>query len=135
LPVLVVDALEVVSSPLTAEEETALEDRIAALQAAMWAYAGLLRQEPTLFQGLAVQAECEAALARLSRQSKTDRRLTEARALCRVAKSILQAALARTESRGAHYRNDFPKRDDESFSKHSIRGRGGSGDAVIFENW
>ena len=28
--------------------------------------------------------------------------------------------LAREESRGAHYRNDFPVRNDADFSKHSV---------------
>ena len=30
------------------------------------------------------------------------------------------SALSRTESRGAHYREDFPKRDDQNFLKHSF---------------
>ena len=32
---------------------------------------------------------------------------------------IVEGALARKESRGAHYRNDFTKRDDKKFLKHT----------------
>ena len=37
-----------------------------------------------------------------------------------VAETIVQCALHRTESRGAHQRTDFPKRDDEKFLAHSL---------------
>jgi succinate dehydrogenase/fumarate reductase flavoprotein subunit len=33
---------------------------------------------------------------------------------------MVKSALARHESRGSHYRSDFPYRDDDDFSKHSI---------------
>jgi len=37
-----------------------------------------------------------------------------------VAESMVQSALQRTESRGAHQRTDFPKRNDEKFLAHSL---------------
>jgi fumarate reductase flavoprotein subunit len=37
-----------------------------------------------------------------------------------VAQSIVECALHRTESRGAHQRTDFPARDDQKFLAHSL---------------
>ncbi len=121
-----------VSVPMTASEKTRLEEVIGKLQAAMWAYAGLLREERTLKLGFAAQQACAEALAELAARGKTSRRLTEARAMSRVARAILASALARTESRGAHFRNDFPQRDDKRFRKHSVLRSDG---LVVFEEW
>ena len=49
--------------------------------------------------------------------AKTHRMLSR----CMTAEGILQAALLRTESRGSHYRADFPERD-ESQTKSIIIG-------------
>ncbi|MCL5673264.1 MAG: FAD-binding protein [Deltaproteobacteria bacterium] len=37
-----------------------------------------------------------------------------------IAEIIAKGAVMRQESRGAHYRNDFPERDDEKWLKHTI---------------
>jgi L-aspartate oxidase len=132
LPLLESDAPESVPVPLTAEEELQLEKLIAELQAAMWTYAGLLRGNFPLLEGFASQQEFADGLKKLLRQGKASRRLSEAQALSRVANAILHSALARTESRGAHFRNDFPKRDDETFLKHSVFRSNGK---VAFEEW
>ena len=127
--------------PLTAAEQARLEEIITSLQAAMWAYAGLLREESTLRLGLAAQKACAEALAELAGQfgeGRGSRRLAEAQAMSRVAHAILASALARTESRGAHFRNDFPRRDDANFLKHSIFQSAGNADReepVAFEAW
>jgi len=132
LPLVAADAPPAAAEPLTIAEEQMVEKQIASLQAAMWAYAGLLRQESTLRQGFAAQEACAAALAELARQGKGNRRLAEAQALSTVAHAILHSALARTESRGAHFRNDYPKRDDKRFLKHSRFKRN---EPVTFEEW
>jgi L-aspartate oxidase len=118
-------------------EEVQVELLIARLQRAMWANAGLLRKEATLRQGLAVQESCEAALLEIAEGGRASRRLAsrrlaEAQALAQVASVILHSALARTESRGAHFRSDFPTRDDEHFRKHSVIR---ADRKVTFEEW
>jgi L-aspartate oxidase len=117
---------------LSAEESPRVETLIASLQASMWSNAGLLREESSLRQGLAAQAETENALAEIAASGRTSRRLAEAQALSRVAHAILASALARTESRGAHFRSDHPRRNDANFRKHSILSSDGK---VRFEAW
>ncbi|RUM89737.1 MAG: succinate dehydrogenase/fumarate reductase flavoprotein subunit, partial [Thermovibrio sp.] len=48
-----------------------------------------------------------------------------------VAETIAFSAIERRESRGAHYRTDYPKRDDENFLKHSIVKRSEDGELSI----
>jgi succinate dehydrogenase / fumarate reductase flavoprotein subunit len=40
--------------------------------------------------------------------------------LVELAEVIVASALAREESRGAHYRSDFPQRDDVNWLKHTL---------------
>ncbi len=44
----------------------------------------------------------------------------EVGSLLNLAEMVTMAALARTESRGAHYRTDFPKRNDSQWNCHTI---------------
>ena len=137
------DALPLASAPaashlepappyLSAAESRHVETLIASLQASMWANAGLLREESSLRQGLAAQTETESALAEIAATGRTSRRLAEAQALSRVAYAILVSALARTESRGAHFRSDHPRHHDANFRRHSVLARDGK---VRFEAW
>jgi L-aspartate oxidase len=117
---------------LSSQESQHVEDLIAAMQSSMWANAGLLREESSLRQGLADQSASEAALAEIAATGRTSRRLAEAQSIARVARAILSSALARTESRGAHFRSDHPRRDDQNFQKHSVLLRDGQ---VRFDEW
>jgi L-aspartate oxidase len=132
LPFVAVDPPKSALMPLTADEENHLQNHINGLRAAMWTYAGLLRQQLPLLEGFAAQQEFADVLKKLARQGKGSRRLFEAQAMSRVANAILHAALARTESRGAHFRTDHPQRDDQDFQKHSVFGSNGK---VVFEAW
>lgn len=83
------------------------------LQQKMWQNAGLLRDAA----GLSVMKQ---DLERLRVAPAADRVSLEFANLHAVAELIVLSALAREESRGAHYRVDFPKRNDARFSKHSV---------------
>ena len=117
---------------LSIPEDALVEALIAELQQNMWTNAGLLREERTLRAGLTALAKCSAELNAIAKAGRTSRRLSEAQALAHVALAILEAALARTESRGAHFRNDFGRRDDPHFRKHSVLAKAGG---VAFEAW
>jgi L-aspartate oxidase len=97
--------------------EAATERWIAELRELMWKYAGLLREENGL-------REAQRGLAALAASTPKGlfRRAVEARNLLAVAELIVVSALGRKESRGAHYRNDFPQHD--AVAKHSVMGEG-----------
>ncbi len=105
-------------------EAKRLEALISRLQASMWANAGLLRERSTLRQGVAEREAIQAEIIGLHKRGLRSRRLLEAQALTLVAEAIQLAALAREESRGAHFRRDFPKRDDGRFQRHSVSNAG-----------
>ena len=83
----------------------------------MWKDAGLLRDGTGLREA---QRRLDALAVTMPRGQF--RRAIEARNLHVVAGLIVASALAREESRGAHYRNDFPQRD--AGAKHSVMQRG-----------
>ncbi len=83
------------------------------MQRLLWEKAGLLRDADGL---RAAQRE----LAAMQTPDAMDRQALELRNLHTIGELMVAAALAREESRGAHYRNDFPKRDDARFGRHSV---------------
>jgi succinate dehydrogenase / fumarate reductase flavoprotein subunit len=50
-----------------------------------------------------------------------------------LARVITLGALNRNESRGAHYKPDFPDRDDENFMKTTIAEFSGEGPVISYE--
>jgi L-aspartate oxidase len=97
--------------------EATTERWIADLRGLMWKDAGLLRDG----NGLREAKRGLDALA-VSMPRGLFRRALEARNLHAVAGLIVASALGREESRGAHYRNDFPLHD--AVARHSVMQEG-----------
>ncbi len=81
----------------------------------MWKQVGILRSGKDLKTAI----EDLTALP-LPRPEKNYRGDYELRNLHTLALLIARSALAREESRGSHYRADFPYRDDDTFRTHSL---------------
>jgi len=90
-----------------------VSDRVAET---MWTRVGVVRDGADL-RGAREEFEL---LGRRQGSHPLTRRGLEARNLLLLAQAIAAAALARTESRGAHYRRDFPARDDAGWLRHSV---------------
>ena len=80
------------------------------VQELMWKKVGLIRRADDL--KLAI-TECEALLAENVNQRTKN--------FATLAKLMAEAALWREESRGGHFRADFPTRNDEQWGKHSAQ--------------
>ncbi|MGA8710576.1 MAG: FAD-binding protein [Thermoplasmata archaeon] len=96
------------------------------LQTTMDRYVGIYRNEADLREGL---RRVRAVKERFSRVRVVDQskvfnlNLTDAietEHLIDLAEVIVVGAYARTESRGAHSRTDYPKRDDVQWMKHTL---------------
>jgi L-aspartate oxidase len=81
----------------------------------MWTDVGIVRMRG----GMQHAIKALEAIARKVENPKT-RRAHEAANLHLAALAVARSALAREESRGAHYRVDYPDHDDKKFLKHSV---------------
>lgn len=85
------------------------------IKTAMWNGAGIIRSKESLTGVL-------NRLEMIENEVKDD---LELRNMVTVARLIARAALDRQESRGAHFRTDFPNSDDKNWKRHQIYQAGG----------
>jgi len=100
-----------------------VEELIGQVQDLMWSEAGIVRMRLGMQKAVTTLEQMTPRLA----NPKT-RRGHEAANLHLTALLVARSALAREESRGAHYRIDYPDHDDRKFLKHSLV----RGDKVVF---
>jgi L-aspartate oxidase len=101
--------------PAAGDSTTDVERFIREVQELMWHKAGIVRSRQGMTEAL---HHLQSLSARLP--LPFSRRNCEARNIHAVALLIARSALARLESRGAHYRTDYPTHDDARFKKHSV---------------
>lgn len=100
--------------PAASARSTGKSIDVVRLRSLMWECAGVVRSGEKLRRALN-----EITTAAMP-DDRLDRTHGEARNLLQCAELIVRTAIAREESRGAHYRTDFPVHDDARFRKHSI---------------
>ncbi len=103
------------------------------MQATMEDSAGIFRSGESLSKGVDQLAELQQRLERVQLHDETQVFNTELVAalelanMLDIAETILQSALQREESRGAHQRTDFSARDDTRFLDHALAYRDADG--------
>ena len=116
-----------IAASLEREEGPSPAAETSLLQRAMWDKAGLFRNEQDLNEVLEfIKQQQERIATKLSVRNKAMRYNTEwisaleLQDMILVAEMIVQAAILRKESRGAHYRTDYPTPDNENWYSNII---------------
>jgi succinate dehydrogenase / fumarate reductase flavoprotein subunit len=96
------------------------------LKTVMTHQVGIFRKESDLFSARERIRELKQGLGQISIQQKglilnnEWIQFLELEGMLHVAETIVEGALARKESRGSHFRIDYPKRDDEHWLRHTL---------------
>jgi L-aspartate oxidase len=101
--------------PDRAKPSASIAAAIEEIKELMWKQVGILRSGKDL--KAAVEALSQLGLPRGEKDGRYEHEL---RSLHTLSLLVARSALARQESRGSHYRADFPYRDDDKFQKHSV---------------
>ncbi len=87
------------------------------LRKAMWNYVGIIRNERQMDLMLKKIKNLNTRLAAIGGNG-VNTRFVELKNMVTIANLVTIAANAREESRGTHYRADYPNKDDKNWQKH-----------------
>lgn len=105
-----------------------VEPMVEQLRSIVLAGAGLERRAPDTEAALSSLAKLRAEAAEAGAPTPADiPRVIELQNMLEVAELVLRSALLRRESRGAHYRSDFPKQDDADWLANVVVSKGAAG--------
>ncbi|MBI4334963.1 MAG: FAD-binding protein [Chloroflexi bacterium] len=97
------------------------------LRTTMWEKAGIVRNEQSLEKALAQVKAGRERLAWAKIGTMPDViKLTKLESMFLVAEMVCRAALHRKESRGSHYRTDYPEQNDRDWLRNTVITRKGS---------
>lgn len=87
----------------------------------MWLKAGIIRTERELEEALEQIERLKSSVPKLCiKDGKEAIKLLELKNMLVLSEMVCKAALLRTESRGAHYRNDYPEEDNDNWLKNIV---------------
>jgi succinate dehydrogenase / fumarate reductase flavoprotein subunit len=95
----------------------------------MTKYMGVFRNQDDMLKMLAIIKELQERYQKVGVDDRGDAfnldliEAVELENLLSFSEVIVEGALARTESRGAHFRSDFPKRNDGEWLRHTLAWR------------
>jgi succinate dehydrogenase / fumarate reductase flavoprotein subunit len=131
-----VDRIRQIKENKTGERSVSIRQ---SLQEVMMAGCSVFRQEQGLKKALGAVRELELRARNISIDNLGNRFNTdlidalELQNMLPLAEAIVASALNRTESRGAHSREDYPDRDDEHWLKHTLVQRTDSGLSITYK--
>jgi L-aspartate oxidase len=105
---------------VSSERPTELKTR---LKSVMWKHAGIVRSEKGLIKAI---RDISLMQAYMSKKEGVNEEIIEINNMLLAARLVVSAALARTESRGCHFREDYPEKTEE-WERHISLKRAGKG--------
>lgn len=105
-----------IEHPKASLEEPEIKRLALTIKSIMWKEVGIVRSSDELQDA---RQKIKNVLKKLAFKPTTKEEI-ELKNLATVAELIIKAALDREESRGAHFRSDFPETDDKNWKRHLV---------------